>query len=82
MSVQGQSVRMSALETLVSVVVGYFLTVLMQYVFYPLFGITIPVREALIISILVVAVAFLKNYCVRRLFNAVSVKASKGVSLR
>lgn len=73
----GQSQRMSALETLVSVLAGYLLTVLMQYTFYPLFGIHIPVREALFISILIVMVAFIKNYIVRRVFNSLMVNGQR-----
>jgi len=69
----GQSQRMSMLETVVSVVIGYVLTVLMQYFLYPLFGITVPVNEALLISIVIVVIAFAKNFAVRRIFNALHV---------
>ena len=65
---------MSLLESLVSVVAGYIITVLIQYWVYPLFGISIPATEALIISLIIVLAAFAKNFSVRRLFNFIHVK--------
>ncbi len=75
MDAKGQSQRMSLLETGVSVVVGYFLTVSMQYFLYPLFGITVPVKEAIFISIVIVLIAFAKNFAVRRVFNILYIRS-------
>ncbi|PCH59648.1 MAG: hypothetical protein COC05_06445 [Gammaproteobacteria bacterium] len=77
MNLKGQSRRMSMLETVVCVIAGYILTVLMQYFLYPLFGIIVPAKEALLISMFIVIIAFVKNFAVRRLFNAVHVKKIK-----
>ena len=71
---QGQSKKMSLLESLVSVVAGYIITVLIQYWIYPLFGISIPAKEALLISLIIVLAAFAKNFSVRRLFNFIHLK--------
>ena len=71
---QGQSKKMSLLESLVSVVAGYIITVLIQYWVYPIFGITIPATEALLISLIIVLAAFVKNFSVRRLFNFIHLK--------
>lgn len=71
----GQSRKMSAVETTISVVVGYVLTVLIQYLVYPLFGISVPAREAFAISALIVLIAFVKNFTVRRVFNLLHVKS-------
>jgi len=68
-NVRGQTRKMSLFETVVSVVAGYVLTVLIQYLIYPLFGITIPAGQALFISFIIVFAAFVKNFAVRRLFN-------------
>lgn len=65
----GQSRKMSLLESFVSVVAGYFLTVLIQYLVYPIFGIAIPATDALVISLIIVLAAFAKNFSIRRLFN-------------
>jgi len=71
---QGQSKKMSLLESLVSVIAGYIITALIQYWVYPIFGISIPATEALIISLIIVLAAFAKNFSVRRLFNLIHVK--------
>ena len=71
---QGQSKKMSLLESLVSVVAGYIITVLIQYWVYPIFGISIPATEALLISLIIVLAAFVKNFSVRRLFNFIHLK--------
>ncbi len=70
----GQNKIMSLIESGISVVTGYVLTVLVQCYLYPLFGIFIPVSDALMISVLVVAIAFVKNFGVRRLFNYLYLK--------
>lgn len=71
--VGGQHKHMSLIESIVNVVIGYFLTVLIQYLLYPLFGIVIPARQALFISGLIVLISFVKNYALRRLFNTLHV---------
>lgn len=70
----GQSRKMSVVETTISVAIGYVLTVLIQYIVYPLFGISVPAREAFAISALIVLIAFVKNFTVRRVFNLLHVK--------
>ncbi|MFT5665446.1 MAG: hypothetical protein ACJAYF_003146 [Arenicella sp.] len=71
---QGQSRKMSLLESFASVISGYIITVLIQYWLYPVFGITIPAKEALVISLIIVFAAFVKNFSIRRLFNLIHVK--------
>ncbi len=71
---EGQTRKMSLLESSVSVVAGYVLTVLIQYWIYPLFGIFVPADKALLISVIIVFAAFVKNFGVRRLFNALHVR--------
>lgn len=71
---QGQSKKMSLVESLVSVIAGYIITVLIQYWVYPLFGVSIPAAEALLISLIIVLAAFAKNFSIRRLFNFIHLK--------
>lgn len=71
---QGQSKKMSLVESLVSVIAGYIITVLIQYWVYPLFGVSIPAVEALLISLIIVLAAFAKNFSIRRLFNFIHLK--------
>jgi hypothetical protein len=79
----GQSHRMSAIESTVSVTLGYLMNVLIQFLIYPLFGIEVAIEQAFIISIFITVIAFAKNYGVRRLFNLLHIKyyqrGSKGV---
>ena len=70
----GQSRKMSLTESIVSGIVGYIITVLVQLYLYPLFGFHIDIGKSLIISIIVVSIAFLKNYIVRRTFNFLHLK--------
>ena len=71
---QGQSKKMSLFESLASVVAGYIITVLIQYYVYPIFGISVPATEALLISLIIVIAAFAKNFSIRRLFNFIQLK--------
>ena len=64
-----QSNAMSLLESAISVLVGYLLTVVAQLFLYPLFGIKIGVGNSLVLSLLLVVIAFFKNYAIRRFFN-------------
>jgi hypothetical protein len=76
--IEGQNKKMSFVESTVSVIAGYILTVLIQNLLYPIFGITIPAVEALEISVIIVFAAFIKNFTVRRYFNLLHIK---GVSV-
>lgn len=71
---KGQSNTMSLVESSVSVVAGYLLTVLIQLWVYPLFGVDIPSQAAMLISLIVVIAAFAKNFTVRRVFNYLHIK--------
>jgi hypothetical protein len=74
MKSKGQNKTMSLLESAASVFAGYVITVLIQYLLYPLFGITIPVMSALVISAITVLIAFFKNFAIRRVFNLLHIK--------
>lgn len=76
-SPKGQTTKMSVVESVVSVIAGYIITVLIQYSLYPLFGINIGVKQALLISLIIVFAAFVKNFTVRRLFNTLHIKGIK-----
>lgn len=65
----GQNRRMSLVESFANVITGYVMTVLIQKLLYPLFGIHIPIQDALVVSTLIVFIAFLKNFAIRRYFN-------------
>jgi len=73
---KGQSTKMSLVESVVSVIAGYILTVLIQLWVYPIFGIDIPSQAAMVISFIVVVAAFAKNFTVRRIFNYLHVRGA------
>lgn len=70
----GQSHKMSAIESTVSVVTGYLMNVAIQFYLYPLFDIEVALEQAFVISIFITGMAFIKNFSVRRLFNFIHVK--------
>ncbi len=74
---KGQSMKMSFIESSFSVAAGYVITVCIQYWIYPLFGISIPVSDALLISVIIVLAAFIKNFSIRRLFNFIHIKGEE-----
>ncbi len=67
---------MSAVESTVSVIAGYLMNVAIQFYLYPLFDIEVALEQAFIIAIFITAMAFVKNFSVRRLFNFIHVKTA------
>ena len=66
----GQSRRVSFLEAMANVVVGYALAVATQLVLFPAFGISVSVVENLWIGMVFTAVSVARSYTLRRLFEA------------
>jgi len=73
----GQTRKMSAVESTVSVMAGYLLNVVAQFIVYPVFGIEVATADAFVIAALITAIAFAKNYSVRRLFNLIHIKSGR-----
>ena len=66
---------MSLTESTISVIAGYVITVIIQIWLYPLFGVAIAATEALVISLVIVFAAFVKNFSIRRLFNLIHIRS-------
>ena len=64
-----QSHRMSLLEAVTNVVVGYALAIMTQIVVFPWFGLHPSVHENLIIGAVFVGVSLLRSYALRRVFE-------------
>lgn len=64
-----QSRTHSAIEAVANVAAGYGVAVLAQVVFFPLFGIHIPLRDNFAIGGLFTVVSLVRSYLLRRLFN-------------
>jgi uncharacterized membrane protein len=64
-----QSRRMSLIEAIINVVVGYVLAIITQIVVFPWFGITAELEEHLAIGMAFVLVSLARGYVLRRLFE-------------
>ena len=63
-----QSRRMSLVEAVTNVVVGYVLAVITQIVVFPWFGLVVSIDDNLAIGAVFVIVSLLRSYLLRRLF--------------
>lgn len=59
----------SMVESLVNVLVGYGVAVGAQMAIFPLFGVSLPLQDNLLIGALFTVVSLVRSYCLRRLFN-------------
>jgi hypothetical protein len=65
-----QSRRMSLVEAIANVVVGYGLAVLTQILVFPIFGLQVSLSDNLAIGAAFTAVSLTRSYVLRRLFEA------------
>jgi hypothetical protein len=65
----GQSRKMSFVEAIINVAIGYGVAISTQILVFPLFGIYIPLSDNLLIGAIFTVVSIARTYCVRRLFN-------------
>jgi hypothetical protein len=59
----------SAIETILSTLIGFGVALLTQIVVFPWFGFNPPLHENVMISVVFTIVSIVRGYCVRRLFN-------------
>ena len=64
-----QSRRMSFVEAVTNVVVGYALAVVAQIVVFPWFGLHLHLGENLMIGAVFVGISLLRSFALRRLFQ-------------
>ncbi len=75
-----QSRLMSMVESLANVLVGYVVAVVTQMAVFPLFGLAVTVTENLLIGLIFTAVSIVRNYALRRGFEALRVRQSARAS--
>lgn len=63
-----QSRRMSLVEAVTNVIVGYAVAVVTQIVVFPWFGLHPTIGENLMIGVIFVGISLLRSYILRRLF--------------
>ncbi len=66
-----QSRRMSLVEAVANVALGYGVAVLAQIAVFPLFGLHPSISDNLAIGAVFTVVSLLRSYAVRRMFNAI-----------
>ena len=64
-----QSRRLSRVEAVTNVVVGYVLAVLTQLIVFPWFGLTATLQDNLAIGAAFVGVSPIRSYALRRVFE-------------
>jgi len=64
-----QSRRLSFVEAVTNIVVGYALAVAAQIMVFPWFGLHLPLGENLTIGAVFVGISLLRSYALRRLFQ-------------
>lgn len=64
-----QSKKNSAIEIAVNVGSGYFLSVILTFFMFPLFGITVPIGSSMIITAIFTIASYIRGYAIRRIFN-------------
>jgi len=60
----------SLLESIVNILIGYFVALLSQLIIFPLVGIDVPLSTNLIIGFWFTAISLVRSYVIRRWFNA------------
>lgn len=73
-----QSRRMSLVESLINVAIGYVVAVATQIAMFPLFGLEVSLSDNLAIGGLFTVVSIVRSYAVRRLFEAIRVRSFQG----
>jgi hypothetical protein len=66
-----QTRRMSLVEALANVFVGYGLAVAAQLLVFPLFGLSADVEVAAAIGMIFTAISIVRSYVLRRIFEAI-----------
>ena len=68
-----QSRRMSLLESITNVVVGYGVAIMTQMLVFPLFGLQAKLADNLLIGAIFTCVSLVRGYALRRAFESLRV---------
>ena len=69
--VQGQSRKMSAVESFAGTAVGFGINTSANYFLLPLFGLYPTVHESMAIAVMFTLISLARGYVLRRIFNAI-----------
>jgi len=59
----------SFLEALTHTFIGYFLSLIVQFIVYPLYGATFTIQQNIEIGLIFMVVSTVRGYVIRRWFN-------------
>jgi len=65
----------SLIESLINVLIGYFIALAAQLIIFPNYGIHISMSDNLSIGALFTIISIARSYVLRRLFNRFTIKA-------
>lgn len=65
----GQPKKYSFLESIANVVIGYFVALGSQILFFPLLGLEVSLQTNIKIGLIFTVVSIIRSYLIRRLFN-------------
>lgn len=65
-----QSRLSSFIESMANVLIGYFVSLLVQLIVYPMFGAAFTFAQNVQIGLIFMVVAIVRSYVIRRWFNA------------
>lgn len=66
-----QTRKQSAIETIVSIVIGLGTSFVIQVFLYPILNIPVTLNQNIIITIVFFIASFIRGYFIRRLFNKI-----------
>lgn len=71
-----QSRRMSLIESVANVAIGYGIALLTQMVVFPAFGLHVSMEQNAAIGAIFTVVSIVRSYCLRSVFERLRVRAS------
>lgn len=74
LGIGAQSRRMSAVEAVVNVAVGYCVALAVQILVFPLFAIEASASDHIAIAAIFTVVSVLRSYALRRVFNRIRIR--------
>ena len=77
---RAQSRRMSLVEAVTNVVVGFAVALLTQIIVFPLFGIAVTLGENLAIGSLFTLASICRSFVLRRAFEAIRVRGPRTIT--
>ena len=69
-----QSRKLSLIESVVNIAIGYLVAVLAQIVIFPMFGLQVTIGQNLKIGLCFMVISLVRSYFVRRLFERLGKK--------